>query len=452
MIDFDAILYALENPNSNGILSFVLGFLSMIMVYNTILYSQHNNKSYLFYSIYIGFIILSSLYYISSDFFDLFIEPIRALLFKFVAFFRWIYNLVYFLFVIHFVDLKVKSEKWYRIIIYPVYVLFVIGIAAQGYTLMIDDPKLMSNIFSRFFIPIIFIHSILGYMMLFKVDARFKGYLIFGSAFLLFSSMTGSAIYYLELLPKDNYIRDSIFYFGVVSENILFSTGLAPQQKYTFEEKNRIILAEKENQLKMVIETQERERARIAQELHDGVLQQMGGVLLQARNILTNSVKSEANEVQSLINNLLNSNDELRNISHQMMPKSLTELGLVEAIKDMLNLSLPYAQINHTFEHFNLENRLPQNIELLLFRVSQELVNNIVKHSQANHVNVQIFKSNQHVILIVEDNGIGISPKGKKDGIGLMNINSRVKSMSGSVNFESSQEGGTLVTVKIPLV
>jgi len=276
----DKILVALQNPNSNGILTFVLGFLFMIIVYNVTLYYQHRNRTYLYYTLYIFLIILSSLYYVESDFFSLILEPIKPILFDFVAFNRWMYNSLYFLFAFSFVNLKSYSKTWFKIIIYPIYVLLIVAVIIQVASLLMGDTKFISNIFSRFFIPYIFLHSLIGYYVLFKIEAKFKYYIIVGSFVLLVTSLTGAAIYYLDLLPKDNYLRDSIFYFGVIVENVLFSLALAHQQKYILEGKNRIILEDKEERLKMVIEAQEKERGRIAQDLHDGVLQQIGGVIL----------------------------------------------------------------------------------------------------------------------------------------------------------------------------
>ena len=447
----DEILIALQNPNSNGILTFVLGFLSMIVVYNVMLYYQHRNTTYLYYTLYTLFIILSALYYVESDFLSLLLKPIKSILFDFVAFNRWIYNSLYFLFAFSFVNLKSVSKTWFKIIIYPIYALLIIAVVMQMISLIIGDNQFISNVFSRFFIPYIFLHSLVGYYVLFKIEAKFKYYIIIGSFVLLMASLTGAAIYYLDLLPRDNHLRDSIFYFGVVVENVLFSLALAHQQKYILEEKNRIILKDREKRLEMVIEAQEKERGRIAQDLHDGVLQQIGGVILQTRSLLRHSDTIKGQQVNGILKNLINSTDELRNISHQMMPKSLSELGAVQAIDDMLNLNLPYANIKYSFDYFNIDERLPENIELLLFRVAQELVNNIVKHSGASEVNFQLFTANQNVVMIVEDNGVGIAANYKKNGIGIQNINSRVESMNGIVSFESGYKQGTLVTLKVPI-
>ena len=145
------------------------------------------------------------------------------------------------------------------------------------------------------------------------------------------------------------------------------------------------------------------------------------------------------------------SNQDLRNISHQMMPRALSDLGIIPALEDMLENSLAYAKIKYQFEHFNINGRLPEKIEVSIYRITQELINNIIKHSNANNVNVQLFKSDESIILIVEDDGVGMNASKSGKGIGLLNISSRVDMIHGTVNFEPSPNSGTLVTVKIPL-
>src|SRR5690606_879506 len=118
--------------------------------------------------------------------------------------------------------------------------------------------------------------------------------------------------------------------------------------------------------------------------------------------------------------------NEVRHISHRMMPRSLGQYGLIPAVADMLDKSLKPAGINCQFEHFGLGNtRFPADTELCIYRVIQELVNNILKHSGASNVVVQLFKNSGHLMAIVEDNGQGlkrgISPS---DGIGMRNMSS----------------------------
>ncbi|PWG04601.1 sensor histidine kinase [Polaribacter aquimarinus] len=216
-------------------------------------------------------------------------------------------------------------------------------------------------------------------------------------------------------------------------------------------EKNEAIVKEKERGLKALIDAQESERSRIARELHDGVVQQIGSVILKSRNILAKMNLLQTKESQELLKSLENSNQDLRTISHQMMPRALKELGILSALNDLLENSLVYTNVAYSLEHFNIKERLPQKIEITIYRIVQELINNIIKHSKATEVSVQIFNANNTIILIVEDNGVGFAKGKSKKGIGLLNISSRLDMVNGDVNFEPSPKSGTLVTIKIPL-
>ena len=216
-------------------------------------------------------------------------------------------------------------------------------------------------------------------------------------------------------------------------------------------EKNDAIVIEKEKGLKALIDAQEEERNKIARELHDGVVQQMGSIILKSRKLFSKKKLTNEKESQELLQSLENSNKDLRNISHQMMPRALKELGIIPALNDLLEGSLALLDIKYNIEHFNIEKRLPQKIEVTIYRITQELINNIIKHSKANEVSVQLFNTHDSIVLIVEDNGVGFSSQKSKKGIGLLNITSRLDMVNGNVNFEPSPKSGTLVTIKIPL-
>ena len=211
---------------------------------------------------------------------------------------------------------------------------------------------------------------------------------------------------------------------------------------------DKIRIDEQQKGLAAVIQVQEDERKRIAKDLHDGIVQQLVGLKLGLMNLFHGKETEESKNIIKILNN---SSEELREISHKMMPRSLGELGLIPALEDMLKNSLGNTKIKHEFEHFGKTKRFKENIEIAVFRISQELINNVIKHSNASHVMVQLFKLENNLILIVEDDGEGITGKSRKDGIGLMNISSRLDTINGKVNFEPSHESGTLATVKIPI-
>ncbi|KAF0129560.1 MAG: Signal transduction histidine kinase [Bacteroidetes bacterium] len=217
---------------------------------------------------------------------------------------------------------------------------------------------------------------------------------------------------------------------------------------------NLRLLKQKEGHLRAVVEAQEEERKRIAKDLHDGIGQNLSGVRLGLAALIEN-IQVDNNsrlKISELTNVVDHTIQEVRTLSHQMMPRILQEDGLVPAISDMLEKSFRYSSISYEFEHFGISNRFKENVEIGLYRISQELINNIIKHSGANKVSVQLIKNGKMLILLVEDNGKGFEmSKLKSKGIGLMNISSRVETIHGEFNMEPSPESGTLATIRIPI-
>jgi signal transduction histidine kinase len=203
-----------------------------------------------------------------------------------------------------------------------------------------------------------------------------------------------------------------------------------------------------------VFQAQEEERRRIAKELHDGVGQTISAIKMNYQSLLINDPKNNSTPDFKKIERMLdNAGKEVRSISHQMIPKELEQFGLVPAIEGMLHLNLEKSQVNYQFEHSGFENRIGTQIELVLFRVLQELVSNVLKHSGANELNVQLVKVKSHVVLNVSDNGIGFDvEKKEKNGIGLLNIASRIDGIKGHLHYETAPGSGTTVTIRTPIL
>ncbi len=307
-----------------------------------------------------------------------------------------------------------------------------------------------SYIFSKLFLLII---SVTLYFFAYKL-ARKKS--LMGYYFLIAYAplMLFMGHFILTAMKLTNSYNPLEWEFVIFIEIIVLTIAMAHRYFLMMKQNSdyqKMIIKEQERGIQAMIEAQENERSRIARELHDGVVQQIGSVILKSRNILSKMNLLQTKESQELLESLENSNQDLRTISHQMMPRALKELGIIAALNDLLENSLKYTKIEYSFEHFNITKRLAKKIEITIYRVVQELINNIIKHSKSSKVNVQLFKSNNSIILIVEDNGVGfISDKSKK-GIGLLNITSRLDMVNGNVNFEPSPKSGTLVTIKIPL-
>lgn len=222
-------------------------------------------------------------------------------------------------------------------------------------------------------------------------------------------------------------------------------------------DKDAAIISERERGLRAIIEATEEERKRIAKDLHDGIVQTLTGLSLRLQkqigtiSALDQQQKDAFKRSQSILDDAIG---EVRGISHEMMPRVLNEAGLILAIDDMLAKSLGNTDIQYEFEHHKVDReRFRENVEISLYRICQELVNNIIKHSEAKAVSVQLLKTASHLVLVVEDNGKGFifNEEKNRNGIGLMNISSRAKAMNGEVNYEPSPQHGTVATIRIPL-
>ncbi len=217
---------------------------------------------------------------------------------------------------------------------------------------------------------------------------------------------------------------------------------------------NNEMLRQQELRLSSIVEAQEEERKRIAKDLHDGVGQLLSSLKLNLQSVLKD-VGSKPEALAKLTNSSAILDDtatEVRNLSHQMMPRVLNELGLVSALEDMLNKSFRNSGIKYEFEHSGISGRLPVNIEIGLYRIGQELINNIVKHSGATEVSLQLFRNSDQLIMMVEDNGKGFNVDAKNGGHGLLNVETRARLVNGNVNYDKGPEKGMVTTIRIPVV
>lgn len=203
---------------------------------------------------------------------------------------------------------------------------------------------------------------------------------------------------------------------------------------------------EKDLGLQMTLEAQEQERQRIAKDLHDGVVQDIISMKFIIRDL------PDTQEKSNILKRLDKTANEVRNISHQMMPFALKELGLIPATKDLLERLLIPNNIKYEFEKIgDFDKRLPEKIEVSLYRILQELINNVIKHSKADAVTVTISNRKGNLLLLFEDNGKGLGQGVRNVGLGMTSLDSRVKMLKGKIEFES-ENAGTTAIINIPLI
>lgn len=205
----------------------------------------------------------------------------------------------------------------------------------------------------------------------------------------------------------------------------------------------------KQNELLLAIsETQTAERKRISQDLHDSI----GGSLALTKSKLQNALsklKETPPEMEDAILALNSTSNQVRQISHNLMPGELVRFGLVPAINtllEQLNKEELHAQLYTT----QMDERLKPIKEIQLYRIVQEAIQNVLKHAKAKHLYIHLNKHKQHLSLLIEDDGIGILPN-IKEGLGFKNIEQRINMLNGSFTVDSSEHTGTTLNIQIPI-
>jgi len=204
-----------------------------------------------------------------------------------------------------------------------------------------------------------------------------------------------------------------------------------------------------------MVQGQEEERKRIAQDLHDG----LGGLLTSARLQMQN-IQREIDKISQL--NLINKAEELvgnayaevRRISHDMMPGALVDLGLFAAIEDLVDEMNEQSNIKVTTQWFTKDSGIIDKKKVVIYRIVQEALNNSLKHSQASHIHVEMTQNKNAYNLTIEDDGIGFdyeALKQKSKGIGLQSLQSRVDYLNGEIQFQTAVGKGTQIDILIPL-
>lgn len=205
-----------------------------------------------------------------------------------------------------------------------------------------------------------------------------------------------------------------------------------------------------------IIETQEKERQRIAIEIHDGIGPQLSSTIHQLETISENLKDSDpitSKALESLVEQSTEVSTELRSISHSLMPRVLLDYGLTAALQTLVERVNSSNRCKVEFIDAFSGAAVDQSVELNLYRICQELVNNAVKHAKAKSIFVQLVKNDQRLTLMVEDDGEGFDLRGlsKSRGIGLSNIEMRTKVLGGELNIDSAPGRGSVVTVEIAL-
>ncbi len=235
--------------------------------------------------------------------------------------------------------------------------------------------------------------------------------------------------------------------------NLRHRQQLAKQQDEL--QQQRIRELEKDKQLVAVdsmLQGQEEERSRLAKDLHDGLGGLLSGVKFSLSNMKDNLIITPDNMTvfERSLDMIDTAIKELRRVAHNMMPELLTKFGLDEALKEYCNTVNATNLLSVKYQSIGMDSRIEKSSEIIIYRIIQELLNNIMKHASATAVMVQLVKEEGRFSIIVEDNGKGFDTAILKNnkGAGLTSIQSRVDYLKGRLDIHSEAGKGTLVNIE----
>lgn len=208
------------------------------------------------------------------------------------------------------------------------------------------------------------------------------------------------------------------------------------------QEVGQLIQHQELKSINAMLEGEEKERKRIAEDLHDRV-----GSMLSAMKL-----QSDPSD-EKMVGLLDETADEVRRISHNLETQVLNRFGLAAALEDLAEKIKNSGKVEFELHHLDLDERLDNKIEINTYRIVQELISNSLKHSQATVITTQVNCVADQLIVMVEDNGIGFDSLVVKElgGMGLNNVASRTFELNGNFNVDSNKGQGTAITVEIPL-
>lgn len=242
----------------------------------------------------------------------------------------------------------------------------------------------------------------------------------------------------------------------LVFKNTKRKQRIAEQEREIEIQKTEKILKEQElTTIDAMIAGQEKERQRLASDLHDSVGATLAAAKMQFNHLAQNKAKAtQLDEVFAKTGKLLeDAYTEIRSMAHIKNSGVIAKNGLLPAVEKLAKNASGVNNLSIEVQHFGLENRIENSLEISIFRIIQELVTNIIKHSKATEANISITQHEDSINIIVEDNGIGFNSKNINfnEGMGLSSIEKRIEHLEGTLEVDATKGKGTTILIDIPL-
>jgi signal transduction histidine kinase len=277
-------------------------------------------------------------------------------------------------------------------------------------------------------------------------------------SFVLYMESVFAPFVYTDEIVK--WIKITVNQGAVIIENARIhevTLKLNEQIREKMEETEQLISeikSQKDLHLQALEQMQNDERRRIASDLHDSLGAILSGVRLRFNSLeddFGKAVPTKASRFKDTVALLDDAVHELRRIVHNMLPVSLNRFGLRAALSTFVDQINEAGELAVELQVLGLDERLSDEYEMTLYRICQELVQNVIKHSGATTLRIQMIRHGDAINLIVEDNGHGVEITTIREGLGLMTIQSKVSMMKGNFSIESHPGKGTMVLIDLPI-
>jgi signal transduction histidine kinase len=444
---------------SSNIYAVILGALLMLGIYHFMMFTQNKKKLYLFYALYVLSFVVYLFERLPNDPLNLHVTnpAIQFLTFAF-----------YVLFARHLLDTKQQNKLLDRVFVYFKNFLYVLAILFL--ILHLGFPHQIQFKIYFYVIPIFIIVCFVIYGLIFRLKGPDVFYFLVGSliyfvlSIISFTSTPTSGNISESFLYKQGMHPLFPMYMGVIIENLVFAvlvgnkTKRVEIQKITAEknielaqQKNITLLKDQElNAIDAMIQGQEKERQSIANDLHDD----LGGLMATVKLHFNALKEKQSPELYDKTNKLLDeAYNKVRSVAHAKNSGVMAKKGLLKALNDMATTVSGSNRLQVDIIDHGLDERLENSVELTIFRITQELITNVIKHANATEASIHITKHEDSLNIMVEDNGNGFNTKDipKKSGMGIHSIDKRIENLGGKVTIESEIHKGTTIIIDIPL-
>jgi signal transduction histidine kinase len=433
-----------QNTNKDLLFGIIIGFCFLLLLFNCYLFITLKKRFYVWYCLYL-FLVIIYLFanggflfkYVTPNYpqFNDVVRPLALTLFE----------VPLLLFFIDLIDIKSRSPKLFifikRLVLFYM-VVFLIAVAflnfggfeIQGILLKVMGLMVPSYLLFSLFTSLYFVVK----RVQFSVFA-FLSFLLFTLFILVYSFQQSE---FIASTPFTKYSN----YWAIFCETVIATSLLAWQYKFYSDRAIQLQQQNLEMQQEIFNETaawQEKEMQRMSSLLHDTVGANLGFLRLETDNMAL--TEEGRNKIGTLITRIGN---EVRNMSHSFSPIVLQDKGLYNALDDMAKLIRNNSLINVQVEWIGEKQKISFQYQIIIYRIIQELMQNMLKHSKANNAFLQIMIEKNLVSIYVEDDGIGISTNNLNTGVGLKSIENLVKVLKGSFRIESKKHDGFSISIE----